>query len=169
LIGPELVETLMGAKWLPLIPAFNVLLIWGLLRSIGSTTGPLLLASGRPAINTQSQFAAVVLLAIAIYPFTKWWGIVGAGWATVVTGIGPVVVVMILTTKYLSARLRELVHTLAIPAVSTALMASVLLAIKYALPAVSGGWLLIWAPILGALLYGGTILAARKYLNYQLG
>lgn len=169
LVGPELVETLMGAKWLPMIPAFNVLLIWGFLRSIGSTTGPLLLASGRPAINTKSQFAAVVLLAVVIYPFTNRWGIVGAGWATVVSGIGPVVVVLLLTGRYLSAERWQLLRTLVVPAVATILMAAPILMIKHSVPAVAGLWVLLWAPILGAVLYGGAILAARRYLDYQLG
>jgi O-antigen/teichoic acid export membrane protein len=168
-VGPQLVETLMGAKWLPMIPAFNVLLIWGLLRSLGATTSPLLFATGRPDINTKAHFASVVLLAAAIYPMTTHGGIVGAAWATVVTGLVPVGFVIYLTGRYLSTASWDLTRAITIPALCTAIMILVLSAVKYAWPSAAGGWLLAWAPPIGIIVYGGAILGARRFLGYPLG
>ncbi|HDL48801.1 MAG TPA: lipopolysaccharide biosynthesis protein [Actinobacteria bacterium] len=167
-VGPQLVGTFMGAKWLPLIPAFNVLLLWGLLRSIGSTTSPLLFAAGRPDINTKLHLVTVVLLAVVIYPFTTTGGIVGAAWATIVAGLFPVGYLLLLTGRFLEAPRWTIFRTLIIPIAAALLMLIVLVVVRDPLGATSSRWLLVWSPALGAAVYGAAILLAQRFLHYSL-
>jgi lipopolysaccharide exporter len=164
-VGPTAIETFLGADWLPMLPAFNVLLLWGLIRSIAATTGPLLRGAGRPSILTRIQAAHLLLLAVLIYPMTSEWGIAGAAWATVVAAILPDIFAMWITSRVSTAPLRSIGRALAIPGAAAGLMLATLVAARSAgFPA--DVWLLVWAPILGAGVYLLTTLAARRWLGF---
>lgn len=164
-LGPVAIETFLGADWLPMVPAFNVLLVWGLIRSVAATTGPLLRGAGRPSILTRVQAVHLLLLAILIYPMTSTWGIVGAAWATVVAAILPDIFAMWITSRVSTASLASIGRSLAIPAVAAGIMLGVLtLARNSGLP--EGAWLLVWAPLLGAATYLLATQAARRWLGF---
>ncbi len=166
-VGPQLVETFMGEKWLPLIPAFNVLLLWGLLRSVGTVTSPLLFAAGRPDINMKLHLVTVVLLAVVIYPFTRSWGIVGAAWATVAAGLLPVAYLLLLTGRFLGTQRWATLKSLTIPISVSGLMLVILFLVRSA-GATTGPLLLVWAPSLGIVVYGGLMLVTSRLLGYDL-
>lgn len=78
-IAPAFVRTFLGEEWAPAITVMQLLALWGLMRSIGATTGPLFQAVGKPDIATKIQVGKLVLVALTIYPATAAYGIVGAG------------------------------------------------------------------------------------------
>ena len=129
-VGEDLVQAFLGQRWLALVPAFEVLLIWGLIRSLLATTGPLLRGVGKPGLATRVQLVQLVLLAIAIYPLTSRYGIVGAGWATVAAAVIPDAWALYLAGRESSASLRSLGRVLIFPAANALLMIFVLYAIK---------------------------------------
>lgn len=164
-VGPAAIETFLGDDWLPMVPAFNVLLLWGLIRSVAATTGPLLRGAGRPSILTRIQAAHLVLLAILIYPMTSTWGVVGAAWATVVAAVIPDIFAMWITSRVSTAPLSSIARALVIPAIAAGLMLGILaLARMGGLP--EGVWLLVWAPILGGGVYLLATLAARRWFGF---
>jgi len=77
----------LGDKWLPAVIAMQGLAIWGLIRSIGATLGPVFQAKGRPDIGTKIQLAKLILLAIIIYPLTINYGMIGTVWAVVISAL----------------------------------------------------------------------------------
>ncbi len=83
-LAPDFTKIFLGEKWMPMVPAMQVLALYGILRAIGATTGVVFMAVGKPEIRTKTQFAALVLLAILIYPLTMRFGILGTSMA--VTG-----------------------------------------------------------------------------------
>jgi O-antigen/teichoic acid export membrane protein len=83
----DLTLFLLGEKWIAMIPALRILIAWGLIRSLGTLTGSLFQAVGRPDIATKLHFAKAILLLLTIYPFTKLWGISGAAIAVVLNAI----------------------------------------------------------------------------------
>ena len=87
ILGPDFIQIFMGNQWLPMIPALQVLVVAGFIRSTGSLTGPLFLAIGRPDLGTKIHIAKLILLLIIIYPLTVLWGIVGTALAVVINGI----------------------------------------------------------------------------------
>lgn len=77
-LAPDFTRIFLGEKWMPMVPAMQVLACAGLIRSIAATTGPLLYASGRPKVDTQWQMIRLLVMVLLIYPCTMKWGIVGA-------------------------------------------------------------------------------------------
>ena len=67
-----------------MVPAMQVLALYGLLRAIGATTGVVFMAVGRPEIRTKIQSAQLILLGILIYPLTMYWGILGTSMAVTI-------------------------------------------------------------------------------------
>ena len=77
ILAPDFTRIFLGEKWMPMVPAMQVLCVLGALRSVGAVSGPIFLALGRPDIEAKLSAAQLVLLAILIYPLTEKWGITG--------------------------------------------------------------------------------------------
>jgi len=77
-LAPDFTKIFLGEKWMPMVPAMQVLVFAGLVRSIAATTGPIFYAVGKPKIDTQWQIVRLSVLVALIYPFTIKWGIFGA-------------------------------------------------------------------------------------------
>jgi O-antigen/teichoic acid export membrane protein len=77
-LAPDFTRIFLGEKWMPMVPAMQVLACEGLVRSIAATTGPLFYASGKPQIDTLWQEIRLLVMILLIYPFTMRWGILGA-------------------------------------------------------------------------------------------
>lgn len=76
-LAHDFVRIILGEKWMPIVPAIQILVFAGLVRSIAATTGPIFLAVGKPKIDTQYQLVRLFVLAILLYPFTFKFGIAG--------------------------------------------------------------------------------------------
>lgn len=74
----DFTRIVLGDNWMPLVPALQVLAIYGGLRALGATTGALFLALGKPQIQTTIKGLQLILLVILIYPLTIRYGILGA-------------------------------------------------------------------------------------------
>jgi len=77
LLAPELVSFFLGQKWMQIVPAMRVLCVFGLIRALGGTTGPLFQGIGRPDIITKLNLGKLVIIALLIVPLTQKYGIVG--------------------------------------------------------------------------------------------
>ena len=82
-VAPTFVNTFLTEEWGPMVPLIQILAAWGLLRSLGATTGPLFQAIGRPEIATKIQFGKLVIIALLIYPATARYGAVGTAFVIV--------------------------------------------------------------------------------------
>ncbi len=123
----ELTRLFLGTKWLPQVPAMQLLAVWGLIRSIGGTTGPLFYSMGKPQILTRLQLLQFVLLASLIYPLTAPLSILGTSVAVVVAALIPHLISCILAAKIVEARPRHFLRLLFFPLLAAAgayLMAS---------------------------------------------
>ncbi len=82
-LAPDFTRIFLGQKWLPMVPAMQILVFAGLLRSIEGTVGPILNAIGKPMWDTQGQLLRLIILAIFIYPLTINYGTSGTSLAVV--------------------------------------------------------------------------------------
>ena len=167
-VGPTAIEMFLGPSWLPLLAAFNGLMIWGLVRSVAGITDPLFNSMGKPYINTFIWLVTVGMVAALIYPMTVTWGIGGAAWATVIAS-APFVAGVFIAGRLLATPWFELPRVIIIPAAGAGLMFAVLFALREALPALDGRWLLIWAPVVGVGVYVAAMLFARRFLGFEIG
>jgi PST family polysaccharide transporter/lipopolysaccharide exporter len=164
-VGEDAVRVFLGERWLPALPAFYVLLIWGLIRSLLATTGPLFRAIGRPDTQTKIQVVQLVLLAVAIYPLTTSLGIVGAAWATVVAAIAPDAYALIAAARITGTGWADMARVIVVPAVQSALMFVALLGLQ-SLGLRGGAWMLVWATLAGAGLYLFMTWISRRWFAY---
>lgn len=83
ILAPDFVRLFLGEKWMPMVPALRILSISGLIRSIAKTGGPLFIAVGRPNMDFWMNLGRFGVMATAIYPLTKLFGINGSAIAAV--------------------------------------------------------------------------------------
>jgi O-antigen/teichoic acid export membrane protein len=107
--APDFTKIILGDKWLPMVPIVQILALFGLIRSIDSCVGPLVVASGRPDLETKLLFGKVLLLAVIIYPLTMSWGAPGTATAVTLASLAFSPVFTLIAIRVLRCRPKELV------------------------------------------------------------
>jgi O-antigen/teichoic acid export membrane protein len=84
-LAPDFTNIFIGKKWMPIVPAMQVLVLAGLARSVAASSGFLFYAIGKPENDTRLQIIRLIVLVIFLYPFTLNWGITGASLAVLLS------------------------------------------------------------------------------------
>lgn len=74
--APELVLFFFGKQWSESVPVLQVLALWGMMRSVGSPVGSLLLATGRADLSFKWNVVLLILVVPSIWLGAQW-GIIG--------------------------------------------------------------------------------------------
>lgn len=127
---PEFTKLIMGNKWMPMLPALQILVLAGLIRSLAATTGPIFYAVGRPQIETKWQAIRLTILAILIYPFTIHWGITGTAMVVSINILVSTIGYCLAVLKITECTLQEFIKGIALPFINTIIMISVVFIIK---------------------------------------
>jgi O-antigen/teichoic acid export membrane protein len=77
LIAPELIRLVLGDKWLPMLLAFRLMLIFTLLDPIRGTVASLFVAEGCPEKTVRARLAQLAVLVIGLFLLGPRWGIAG--------------------------------------------------------------------------------------------
>ncbi len=159
-LAPEFTRLFLGEKWMPMVPAMQVLVIFGLVRSIGATTGPLLQGIGRPDIITKIQFIRLIITFILIYPLTVNWNIVGTSVAVTLsiltTDIGFIYPFIII--KIIRMRVNEFIKNMIHLIIGSLTMSTFLVIFKFIYKIyISYIWFVVLV-IISTLLYFGITL-----------
>jgi O-antigen/teichoic acid export membrane protein len=115
----DFTSVVLGEKWLAAVPAIQGLVVWGLVRSIGGTTGPLFQAIGRPDLATKVQLIKLIILAAIIYPLTTSYGLIGTVIAVVISALISNPIADYLVIKKLSIKLTDFISRLFFPTLAT--------------------------------------------------
>lgn len=83
LTAPQIVLGLLGPQWEAAIVPLRILAIAGLIRAIAATGGPLFVGAGHPHMDFWMNLGRASIIALLVYPFTKWLGVPGAALAVV--------------------------------------------------------------------------------------
>lgn len=167
-LAPELTSVLLGDKWLPMVTAMQVLVLYGAVRSIGATMGPVILAVGRPEIQTRYLFVQTILTALIIYPLSMRWNIAGTGVAILLPALVVNTIFAYYVLKITRVRPAAFFKAVGYPLLGTLVMVSGLLLSKTYLPGLTGlaGFLLLVA--LGAVIYFIIALLLERFAGYRL-
>lgn len=117
-LAPDFTKIFLGEKWLPMVPAIQVLVFAGLLRSIQATAGSVFVAIGKPIMDTQGQCVRLLTLAILIYPLTIQYGILGASLSVVVSILATTIWFGLRVIKIIECSVMELVKMIGFPLLS---------------------------------------------------
>jgi O-antigen/teichoic acid export membrane protein len=169
-LAPDLTRIFLGEKWIPAAPVMQALAVWGAVRSIISTTGPVFVAVGKPRLMTKYQFIQLCALVVLIYPLSQRWGIVGTAFAVVLAGLAASVLFMRSVRTVTGCRMSELVRLISFPLGTTLLAAvSVLALIRFEVAAARPAVELCLAVGLYAAVYLLATHILGKPLSYRVG
>ena len=165
LVAGDVVPMLLGAQWQPAVLPLQLLAPTGCMIVVASTLPPLLNALGRPGVVLYYSVLRATIFPLA-FLFMGWIaGVVGVciAWLTLM----PIFVVGLvhLTESITGIGLRKMADALAPAAVSVAIMAAAVLAVRSLLPADAIVGRLAASIVVGVLVYVGTLyLIARRTL-----
>jgi O-antigen/teichoic acid export membrane protein len=74
----SLVVTVLGMKWLPVVPVLQVMSVTILVGPLVTASNGLLVATDRGHLTSLATGAQLVTLVLTVSPLAAWWGILGA-------------------------------------------------------------------------------------------
>lgn len=80
-VAPQFIRLLLGARWLPMLPAFRLLLIYALLEPLKFTISHILSATGLPERVSRARLAQLAALGGGLFVLGPRYGIVGVALA----------------------------------------------------------------------------------------
>lgn len=166
-LGPDFTKIFLGEKWMPMVPAIQVLVLAGLVRSIAATTGPVFLAVGKPKIETQWQVVRFLILAALIYPLTIRWGIVGSSIAVLLSILASTLGFIVMVLQITSCKTLKFAKTIAFPWIGGALMVISVFAVKATSNTIGMPHFFLLAAV-GGLTYLSVIYLLDRVANYGI-
>jgi O-antigen/teichoic acid export membrane protein len=167
-LAPVIVGVLYGAKWMPMVPAFQILCLFGLERAIGATSSPIFLALGKPDIGLRVLTVKLIAMALCIVPLTAGYGIAGTSVAVTLSAIVVQSALVPVVGKSLQIPWGHVVRPLLKPLVGSLLMMLVLLSVQGLVSWKIGLWQMLTLILIGSLLYAGFIAVAERELFREL-
>ncbi len=108
LVAPEFIHFVLGEKWMPMLDAFRLMLVFTLFDPIKTTIGHLFVAVGRPERLVKIRLAQFAVMVICLYLLGSFWGIAGVALAVdimLVFGIG---LLLLYVRKHVDISIRRL-------------------------------------------------------------
>jgi lipopolysaccharide exporter len=165
-LGPDFTSIFLGDKWTPMVPAMQVLVLAGLVRSIAATTGPLFYAIGGPQIETKWQIIRLLTIAVLIYPFTSKWGILGASITIFLSIFVSNIGFSFMAIKITKCGANKFIKVITLPLTNGIITTSIMLGLKTLVDIQF--WEFITISCAGILTYLSTTYFLDKYFDYNM-
>lgn len=163
----DFTKIFLGDKWMSMVPAMQTLVLWGIIRSVGATTGPIFYSIGRPKVAAKLQFIQLSLLIISIYPLTTRIGILGTSLSVVFAAFITNILGACIVVRVTRCRMQDFSRIISIPLINTAIAILFILAIKrYWITSVELPGLMLLTIFAFAIYISMTYLF-DKFLNYK--
>lgn len=167
IFASDFVRIFLGNKWVPMVPAVQVLVLAGLVRSIAATTGPIFHATGKPKIDTMWQIVRLLVLSTFIYPLTLRLGILGTSIAVFLSIFSATIGFLVETVKIIKCDVKILAIVIILPLLKTSIVVvSVVIYQNYAI-SINGLHLLLIA-VLSLSYYLLLTYFTERTLNYGI-
>lgn len=165
-LGPDIVRIILDEKWLPMVPAMQILAIAGTIRAVIVTISKLLLGIGRPQTETGWEFVRFIILAAFLFPLTIRYGLPGAAGAVLISLIVPLVGFAFGLRREIEAGPWEFWLYLFVPAASGAAMGGVTAGLRLLL----GGGIaaLAAAGLAGAAVFFAVHFLLERMLEFRM-
>ncbi len=168
ILSREFTQLFLGEKWMAIVPALRVLVIWGGLRAIHVTSFPLFKGIGKPGIETMIRFAQFLLLAAVIYPFSRHWNLLGTTMAVLLSELFVCPFYIYQIVKITGLSLRELARMALFPIVAALFMVGSILFLKSLALGYTDLLSFFIFIVTGALTYFGFVCLFSHFFNYRI-
>ncbi len=126
LVSPELIQLVLGEKWLPMVTVFRLMLLYTMLDPIRKAVGSIFIAVGRPEQLSQIRALQFFLLGVLLYALGLTIGLTGVALAVNLVLLIGVVTAMHYVRAYVDFSYRQLLF-FPFTAISAAVTAVLLL------------------------------------------
>jgi O-antigen/teichoic acid export membrane protein len=168
-LAPDFTRIFLGEKWMPMVPAVKILSLFGVVRSLGATVGPILYSTGRPSIQAKLSGIQLLFMALIIYPLITRWDITGASWAILLPNILALFMIIGESQKIVLFRYGEILKIILVPAIAVLAMLTVLLFIQLrCIPSKVGTIYFFASGISGAVVYLAFVFIGDKWTGHTL-
>lgn len=100
----EIINLVLGDKWLSATPVLQLLAIYGGIKAISNSFFSLFLGIGKQEAVTYITLASTLCLLAILYPLIKIFGLLGAGYATIIATLFSLPLLIYYYVKYFSAK-----------------------------------------------------------------
>ena len=168
ILAPEFTRLFLGEKWMPAVPAIQVLVFAGLIRSLITMTIPLFRAIGRPKIETRWQVIRLFVLIVLIYPLTITYGILGTSISVLLSAFISSIGFCFEAIRITKCGIKSFSKLLILPLLNGIIMALFIYALKFYIDAATFQGFIALIGISIIIFFGINYLFDR-YLNYRIG
>jgi O-antigen/teichoic acid export membrane protein len=157
----------LGVQWLPSVSAVKALAISGFLWSLASVSAPIFQAIGKPKLETKYNFIRLLIMIILLFPFIKFWGLLGASMAVLLSVAISVSLMVVDTIKILEGKMLDFLKISIFPILNSLLMFLVVYLAKLFIIGVSylGVILLVFIGVISYLFF---VFISDRFLNYKI-
>ncbi|MBN1688135.1 MAG: lipopolysaccharide biosynthesis protein [Candidatus Omnitrophica bacterium] len=131
LAAEEIVLTIYGAKWVPMIPLMQLFGIVQIISPLGASSWPIFMGCGKPDYQFRLNLARVIFRLPVLIGFAYVWGAEGAVYAMILTSLIFVPINLYLVKRIVDYRLRELVIRIKSTFIACVAMSSIIVLSKY--------------------------------------
>jgi len=167
ILAPEFTQIFLGAKWMPMVPAMQVLVLAGLVRSIAATTGPIFHGIGKPRIDTMWQVIRLIVLIALIYPLTMRWGILGVSITVLFSILVSTIGFSFMVIKITKCEIKNFGKMIILPLLFSAIMIFVVITLKNSMQLI-GGLGFFFLVGVGVISYFFVAFLFDSLLNYRI-
>lgn len=168
IMAPDFTRIFLGTQWMPMVPAMQVLCIFGVTRSITATMGPILYSVGKPRLQAKVSTLQLIAMLILIYPLSVRWGILGTSIAVVIPNILVLFLMVRETGRILHAPYRSFLEKVSSSAAAIPAVICVVLLRRFLFQSTQN----IYDFCLTAVLYGSVYIASAwvfdRIQGYQI-
>lgn len=147
-------RVLLGDRWLPMVPALQVLAVSALIQSISAPAGSLFKALGRPGLGVILNVVRLAVMAVLIVPLTMYYGLLGTALSVLAGSAVKLPISFLLAGGMLGSSWRALGDRLRVPLVASCAAGIVVIAAHLLLGTGATGLFVIRCA-----LFGGAYLA----------
>jgi len=108
LVAPEFIRLALGTRWLPMLDAFRLMLVFTLLDPIKMTVANLFVAVGRPDQVVEARAIQLAALAVGLFLLGPWLGITGVALAVDVMLVIGIAILLRWARAYVDFSIRRL-------------------------------------------------------------
>ena len=159
LVVPEFIRIFIGAKWLPMVFTFRLMIIYTLLDPLIVTSGHLITAVGQPQILTRIKAFQLLIFVPAVIILARYFGINGVAVAADLMLVTGVVLILAQVRKYVDFSLWKMFRY---PTIGLLLGGGAALFIRQRLPVGSDFLSLLLKGSVAAVIYGGLLLLLER-------
>ncbi|MEA3407263.1 MAG: lipopolysaccharide biosynthesis protein [Chloroflexota bacterium] len=159
LVVPEFIRIFIGAKWLPIVPTFRLMIFYTLLDPLIVTSGHLLIAVGQPRVLTKIKALQLSIFVPAVIILAHYFGINGVAVAADLMLVTGIALILARVRRYVDFSLWKMFRY---PTIGLLLGAGAALLVARYLPVASDFLSLVLKGGMASVIYGGLLLLLER-------